>query len=359
MLMKESAGLGFGAFLLGLGLGWYIFRTMEISSYVFAWILIIAGAGVVVSALISWGRPRLPLRGLVSGLMGGLILSLFITSGFGFIGDIVDVGVSGDYKAEETKSFSGVAMADRIYLEVDNFNGPIRVSTWGKDEYSIDLTIKAKGTTQKEAEKNLDEFKINFDERLVQGQMRLILNYDISPSARSKYSIEVEAILPVQAGIELDLDSSNGGIYLTDIEGDRLIMDTSNGELVFVNVFAEHITGETSNGQIRGDLEAPDTSLSTSNGKIDLTIPCTVSGEYDVRTSNGAIELIVSPSPQVGYDLDLSTSNAGIDIDLSDLDYSQNQRTRKAAKTEGFSGKSVQIVIEASTSNGSIDVDTS
>ena len=136
-------------------------------------------------------------------------------------------------------------------------------------------------------------------------------------------------------------------------------MVTSNGRLVFSNVYAESITGTTSNGRIEGDVEATDTVLSTSNGKIDLTIPCSVSGEYDLSTSNGDIKLTVSSSAEVGYDLDLSTSNGDIDINLSGLNYSLDQKTHKKAQSEGFSGKTVQIIIEASTSNGNIDVYTS
>jgi len=34
-----------------------------------------------------------------------------------------------------------------------------------------------------------------------------------------------------------------------------------------------------------------------------------------------------------------------------------NQRTIKRARTEGFTGKSVQIIIEVSTSNAGMDVD--
>jgi DUF4097 and DUF4098 domain-containing protein YvlB len=105
-------------------------------------------------------------------------------------------------------------------------------------------------------------------------------------------------------------------------------------------------------------VEAPDTILSTSNGGISLTLPCSVSGEYDLGTSNGNVKLKVSPSSEVGYDLDLSTSNGEIDITLPDLEYSQNQNTRKKANTVGFSTKSLQIIIEASTSNGNIDVET-
>ena len=62
---------------------------------------------------------------------------------------------------------------------------------------------------------------------------------------------------------------------------------------------------------------------------------------------------------EVGYDLDLSTSNGDIDINLSGLNYSLDQKTRKKAQSKGFDGKAVQIVIEASTSTGNIDVDTS
>jgi DUF4097 and DUF4098 domain-containing protein YvlB len=353
--LNRSAGLGFGVFLIALGLGWYIFTTFEISFNVFAWILIIAGAGIIVSSLISWRRPSLPIRGLVVGLVGGLILSLLLTSGFGFIGDITGGGV-GPYSAEGSKSYSGLATVDRIYLEIDNINGPIRVSTWDKAEYSIELTIKAKGSSQQNAEENLADLKIVFDERVVQGQQRLVLKYDVPFPAQSRYSIEVDAVLPADALIDLDLDSSNGGIYLTDLAGDDLKISTSNAPLVFEDVYAESITGETSNGRIDGEVESKDAVLSTSNGKIRLTIPCTVSGGYDLSTSNGAIELTVPYSPRVGYDLDLSTSNAEVEINLSGLKYSQNQRTRKEAQSEGFSGKAVQIIIEASTSNGEIHV---
>ena len=131
---------------------------------------------------------------------------------------------------------------------------------------------------------------------------------------------------------------------------------TSNGKLIFENVYAESLTGETSNGLIEGNFEANQAVLSTSNGNIGFTIPCTISGEYDLSTSNGAIELTVSHSEQVGYDLDLSTSNGNININLSNLNYSENQETRKVAKTEGFNSKAVQIIVEANTSNGNISI---
>jgi DUF4097 and DUF4098 domain-containing protein YvlB len=134
-------------------------------------------------------------------------------------------------------------------------------------------------------------------------------------------------------------------------------METSNGPLALENVSADHITGVTSNGGIEGTVEAHETTLSTSNGGIHLTLPCSMSGQYDLRTSNGNVKLIVSSSSQVGYDLDLATSNGDIALSLPGLEYSQNQKTRKEARSDDFSNKGIQIVVVASTSNGNIDVE--
>jgi DUF4097 and DUF4098 domain-containing protein YvlB len=174
----------------------------------------------------------------------------------------------------------------------------------------------------------------------------------------SRYSIGVEVFLPDDASINLNLESSNGGISIFDIEGESIDLRTSNGVLELNNVYSEEIYGETSNGAILGMFEAPETSLSTSNGAIDLDLPCTVSGNYKLSTSNNQIDLKVSSATDVGYDLDLSTSNGNVVVDLPNLDYTIDQRTRKEAKTENFVSKSVKITIDVDTSNDDINVDT-
>jgi hypothetical protein len=355
-ILSDSPALGFGGFLVGLGVGWVVFSTFELSGNMFAWLIIICGAAVVVSSLLSRGRYGRRTGGLVGGVIGGLVLSLFITTGFGFI-DIFDGGSPGTYRAETTESFTGTMTADSVYLSVDNFNGPVSVSTWDRSEYSVELLIKAKGTTTSQAEKNLEDFVIDFDESMVQGQGRLILRYGIPATAYNKYSVQVEAFLPVDAVIDLELDSSNGAMSLKDLVGGEIQLDTSNGAFAFDNIYAESINAETSNGAISGDFEAPDTFISTSNGAIDLTLPCTVTGEYILRTSNGQVDLSLSSSSDVGYDIDASTSNGVVSIGLPNLDYSVNQRTSKEARTVGFQGKEIQITLDVSTSNGSVDID--
>jgi hypothetical protein len=353
--MSDSPAMGFGGFLVGLGVGWYVFTTLEITGNLFAWLIILCGAAIVLSSLLKWGQRDRGLGGIVGGVIGGLILSLFITTGFGFI-DVFDGGSLGTYRAETTETFTNTMTAESVYLFVDNFNGPISVSTWDKKEYRIDLTIKAKGTTTSEAEKNLEKFDITFSDVVVAGQERLNLDYSIAPTEMRKYSVKVDVFLPADAVIDLDLESSNGGISLKDIVGGEIRLDTSNGAYTFENVYSDSINAETSNGAIKGNFESPDTFISTSNGEIDLILPCTVTGDYDLRTSNGAVDIKVSSSSVVGYDLDVSTSNGGISISLPNLDYSQDQRTSKEARTLGFMDKAVKITIKVSTSNGSVAI---
>ena len=198
---------------------------------------------------------------------------------------------------------------------------------------------------------------VDFDESLVQGQGRLVLGYGIPDTAYNKYSVKVEVFLPADAVIDLELESSNGAMSLSDVAGGEMQLYTSNGAFSFDNVYAESIHAETSNGAISGDLEAQDAFISTSNGVIDLTLPCTTTGEYFLRTSNGQIDLRVSSSSDVGYDLDSSTSNGVINIDLPKLEYSVDRRMSKEARTLGFEGKEVQITIDVRSSNGNMDID--
>jgi DUF4097 and DUF4098 domain-containing protein YvlB len=350
--MSRSSGIGFGAFLIGLGAGWYIFRVIELTSSTLAVLLIVLGAVIIVSTFFKNRVREIDLGGITGGLIGGLILSLILTSSFGSIIEVFNFDSSGTYRAQETETFQDVTASDIISVEIDNFNGPITVSTWNKDEYSFNLNIKAK------RESYLDDLDIEFDVMETGTTQVISLGYNIPQTSKSRYSIGVEVFLPEDATINLDIGSSNGGISLTGINGDRAKLTTTNGALILDDVYFNSINGDTSNGQIQGVLESKSASLSTSNGAVDLKLPCIVSGDYEIETSNAKINLEVSSSNDVGYDLSLSTSNTNINIDLPDIVYSTNQRNLAVAETDDFSSKDIQIKIEARTSNGTIEVVT-
>jgi len=355
--MSNVKGLGFGGLLVGFGAGWIAFDAIRITSEFFGYFLLIAGGLIVASSLMSWKFTDFDLGGLTRGLMIGLLVSLIATSGFDPFVSTWGSGDVGSYRADDTRLLSGDLTADAVLLDVDNFNGPVKVSTWDRDEYSITIIIRAKGFSDAEAQANLADIEHDLDESVLMGKNRLVLRHNVSSTKMNLYAISVEAKLPAGATVDLDLDSSNGGITLEDVTGGTIDLSTSNGAITFDDVNADSIDVDMSNGGVRGSLEAEDTRISTSNGAINLDLPCTVTGDYELRTSNAGVDLRVSSSASVGFDLDLSTSNGSIDIDLPNLDYTRNTRTSKEAHTYGFHEKAVRITIDASTSNAGMDVD--
>jgi hypothetical protein len=345
--LKPSVQLGFGGLLVGLGLGWFLVESVEVSFTVLAWLAVAAGVAIVVTALVSMKMPHVPVGSLVGAFFVGLLLVLFVGSGYGF---------EGRHRAQEIKTFEGNINTNAVVLVVANRNGQIRVSTWDEPGYQIELTIKAKGYTDIEAQAVINDLEISVTEQRVQNAFKIVLNYNFSVLLWNKLAIEVTAKLPASAQISLDLESSNGGIYLTDIKGGSMNIRTSNGPLVLDTVYATTIQGSSSNGVISGEIEAESTVLTTSNGGIELTIPCNASGSYDLSTSNGHVALTVSSSSNVAYDLDLSTSNGEVTINLSGLEYTENERTSKIARTTEFEDQAIQIEIQVRTSNGYVNI---
>lgn len=355
--MRNWRALSFGVFLITLGIGWYIFSSIQVSFETFAWILLIAGIALIIIPLVSWKRPAWPARGLVAAVVGGLLISLFFSGGFALVQDFAG-GTFWFNTAHGTVSYSGIVTANNVYIQIDNFNGPIRVSTWDVSRYSINLTIRAGGSSQASARDRLASLNVTLSDTTSADVENLILNHNVPSSEHSLYAIEVDALLPSNALLNLDLHSSNGGIYLTNINGTTVNVETSNGPLVLDGVYVNSLTGHSSNGRVDGTLKAANTVLTTSNGMITLTIPSTTTGNIDLSTSNGAIDLHVSNSPQVGYSLDASTSNGKINLNLPNLNYNVDQKTVKQARTVGFESKGIQVTIRAATSNGNIGIDT-
>lgn len=139
-----------------------------------------------------------------------LILPLATSPGFDF---------GGEYKTERTKTFEGRLATNIITFVVRNRNCVIYVSTWDSSEYKVELNIRAKSLTVGDAVAIIDGLDIDIVEERIQNQLRLVLEYNITEQTWRMIAIQVTAYLPTDAKADLDLESSNGGMYLTDIEG--------------------------------------------------------------------------------------------------------------------------------------------
>ncbi|NQT07483.1 DUF4097 family beta strand repeat protein [Candidatus Bathyarchaeota archaeon] len=278
------------------------------------------------------------------------------------------------YQVEEERTLTGSVETDKLLLEVESRNGKINVGTWDKPEYKIDLLIKAWGYTEEEADENLKALIVDFSETEVEGLKKISLGFD-HPAHRVSYSVRVDATLPKGVETDLNLKTSNGSINLAELDGSKLDLHTSNGKILMENITAERLDGKTSNGavvldgvdaqilnirtsngKIKGELKSRDAYLKTSNGKIQLSLPCNEGGNFELRTSHGTIDLGVSDNPDNGYDLDLTTSMGRISVDLPELEYLRSRKHHVAVKSRGFEEKGRKIGVVAKTSMGRISV---
>jgi len=352
IVMSNRGAIGFGGFLLGLGVGYLILREISLTTNSVAWVLIIIGGALVASTLIRWMSPGLELHRIVGGMAGGLVVALILTQGFNFFTGIGNFNLP--YSTTEHKTYTGAAPQNSIYLRVGSMNGQITLTTWNKNEYSIEATITARGTSQKEADDNLAKLGKELVKESTISLQRLTLVYDSPIMINNPYQISLEVKMPANAKLDLDLTTSNGAVTISNVDSGNVVVHTSNGALRLINVKADTLRGSTSNGPVTGNVDSVTCTLSTSNGPITIQIPSTRSGAYTLSTSNGNAEVTVSAAGE--YRLDGTTSNADVTFSIPNLTYSRNTKTSKAAQTTGYDSAQTKISVNIQTSNGAITV---
>lgn len=354
----SDQGMGFGGFLLGLGAGWYIFRYITADADMIGYLLILAGAGIIINALLSRGRRRSPIQGLFGGLIGGLFLALFITQGFGIITEITDEFSEvelGTYRATRSFTLDTPITGESVDLLIDGVNGEIYVSSWTGDHVKFEIEVKARGDTTAEAEANLDRFTHSLEDSGSGTTQRISLGFPMESSEWRKYAVNVEAYVPKGVANEIRLQTTNGAITVQEVSPQQLFIDTTNGGISLMDVASSFIQAETTNGAITGTVNAASTRFSTTNGEIEMTLEA-ASGEHRFSTTNGSIDLTLPTDADIGYSLDLDTSIGSIDVNLPNIDYDVDKAREKRGETVGYDAKEIQITISADTSIGSINL---
>lgn len=355
----SGSGIGFGGFLLGLGGGWYLFRYFQMSLDVLSYIVILVGIGIIVNALLSKGGKRSPIKGLFGGAVGGLILALFLTQGFGFMGvisdeiDFIDIG---DYQATENREITGIIEADKFSLKIDSVNGRMTINTWDGDDYKLELEIKARGSSTADAERKLDDVEHIFEDTLTQGVQELDLYFKVPRNLWINYQVTIMAYIPEDIAGSLDLDSTNGAITINDFDNEELRAHATNGRITCNQVTVDNLVLGTTNGVITGTIDASQANLDTTNGEITITVLGSRSGDYSLDTTNGAIEVDVLENNDIGYDLNLDSVIGSVKVDISGIVYTTDQTRNKIGQTKGYSSKPIQIEIDAETTIGNIEI---
>ncbi|MGH2318449.1 DUF4097 family beta strand repeat-containing protein [Planococcus sp. SE5232] len=139
--------------------------------------------------------------------------------------------------------------------------------------------------------------------------------------------------VPLVNSRTLDIQSGNGNLRISEIEPYEVSVYTGNGKIEIHTVSAKYFIADTGNGDISvKESDAQMVKLSSANGNIHLE---------NVYAFN---------------DLLATSSNGSIDLQVSDLIYPIEFKASNGDITIQTDNKPMQGSIEATASNGTIDI---
>jgi len=177
--------------------------------------------------------------------------------------------------------------ADWETITVDgSMNGGIEVEGWKRDEIRIRAKIRAWSRDEDEARDILEEIEIKTSGEKIHAS---------GPKLRGDrrgWAVSYELMVPRNSN--LALETTNGGISITDVHGE-IEFDATNGGISLTGL-AGDVQGSTTNGGLTIELEGDrwngkGLDVRTTNGGIEMRLPEGYSAELVTGTVNGSIHL--------------------------------------------------------------------
>lgn len=263
--------------------------------------------------------------------------------------DVGAVGAAVAWCATRTSTLAGTVV-DLTVLDtrLASFNGDVLVQRGDGAAWSLVTVMTARGNSEADALANLDRITYTWDTEDA-GETFLEAKAEVKDS-QQKSEARLGATMRLIMPSDLDL---------------ALAASTANGDVVHAEGPARSLFLTTANGDIDATADVRFASLTTSNGDITATLTPVANGALAFTTANGAIEVALPETPQIGYHAHGSTANGEVDIRLKDGQLSDcpqgsqyytppcNDRT---FTTSGRNGRAVRVDVEAGTSNGSITI---
>jgi hypothetical protein len=220
-------------------------------------------------------------------------------------------------------------------VALKNVNGSITIGSWDQPRVRV-IALKEVEGGRESARDAMKELRVDLQPR--DGGLVVTTHYPKEHDGIGSFfdwlsgddvdaSVRFEITVPKT--MNLDIENTNGAIRLTDVAG-KLELDTTNGRIE-ASRCAGTIDAETTNGRIEAELlrvtPGQQNSLTTTNGRIVLSVPTGFSAELDAGTTNGAISTDLPVATKLSGDnrlkgtingggalLKLRTTNGGIEI---------------------------------------------
>ena len=208
-------------------------------------------------------------------------------------------------------------------LEVRTRNGRVEVyAAPDQTDVSIEATLTARGATQEEADRRLEEMELSVSREADE----LLVVTPIFPQPR-KGGDGASFVIRVPDAVGVNIDTGNGSVVVEGLAG-KLVVDTSNGAITVRNHDGP-IKVDSSNGSLRLENVNGPVHGDTSNGGITLTLAADQEGPLHLGTNNGSISVTVGPGFAGSVRMD--TSNGSVTV----RDHAGRIRYQEISRSEG------------------------
>ncbi|MGA7305852.1 MAG: DUF4097 family beta strand repeat-containing protein [Rhodothermales bacterium] len=174
---------------------------------------------------------------------------------------------------------------NRDVIRVDaSPNGGIRVHGWDKDQILVRAKVVANAKSENDAHALARNVRLDTD-----GTIKA----DGPKGGRHEwFSVSFEVFAPANSNV--DLESMNGGISISNLSGQARFETTNGG--IHLEDLAGKVSGKTTNGGISIDLDGDHwdgdgLNVETVNGGVKIMVPENYSADLETSTVNGKAEI--------------------------------------------------------------------
>ena len=183
------------------------------------------------------------------------------------------MSLEGDFDAEQHVTVDG------------GQNGGVQVEGWSQDRVSVRAKVWANAQSPDRARELAADVRVSFRN----GR----LSADGPDTARREsWGVSWEVMVPTDT--DLDVETLNGGISVTEVRGEIDFRAQNGG--VHLNGVAGDVSGRTTNGGVHVELDGRSwdgagLDVETTNGGVTLAVPSDYSARLETGTVNGGMSL--------------------------------------------------------------------
>ena len=268
----------------------------------------------------------------------GLLPLMTLSGCSGLMANLVHV------TAAEQRSFT---VGTQPSIIIDTYNGSIAVKATAENQVEAVVTKTASGPNQKAAVADLNNVTVDY---VQEGETVRITAQRTGPKTLGSSGASVELTVPQRA--VLSLTTRNGTITTEGTLGDIMARST-NGNLD-VHKAAGKLDLETSNGSVTIDAALASVVAQTSNGNVRFS-GSLVKGSHALETSNGGVQVMLTPSAQ--FQFDARTSNGTVTNRFPELHAASGKAGSNRLAGLVGSAASADVDLKLETHNGNISIE--